>query len=195
MKPVIYFIRHGQTDWNAQFRFQGQKDIPINALGREQARRNGKVLRETIGEPAGFDFVASPLSRTRETMEIVRGELGLASSAYRTDERLLELCYGDWEGLYLHEMQGTQGELTRARNQNKWEFVPPGAGAESYAMQAARFSPWLDEVDSPTVCVTHGGILRCVWNILGGVPGNDAGQLTIRQDKLLRFQSGTLEWI
>ena len=68
----LYFIRHGQTDWNAELRLQGQRDIPINETGRAQAARNGRKLSETITQPDHYEFVASPLSRTRETLEILR---------------------------------------------------------------------------------------------------------------------------
>ena len=73
--PLLYYIRHGETDWNREGRLQGQHDIPINATGRSQARHCGGVLRELIErdriDPAGLDFVASPLGRARETMELV----------------------------------------------------------------------------------------------------------------------------
>ena len=74
--PELYFIRHGQTDWNAQGRYQGARDIPLNDIGRRQADENGAKLRELLrGEarsPADFAWFVSPLSRTRETMERVR---------------------------------------------------------------------------------------------------------------------------
>ena len=63
MLPLVYFVRHGQTDWNAEHRLQGQADVPLNALGRAQAERNGRRLAELIADPTGFDFVASPLYR------------------------------------------------------------------------------------------------------------------------------------
>ncbi|MCP5001084.1 MAG: histidine phosphatase family protein [Hyphomicrobiales bacterium] len=195
MSQTIYFVRHGQTDWNAEQRFQGQQDIPINALGREQATRNGAALRSLLAEPENFDFVSSPLSRTHQTMEIVRDGLGLPIAEYRTDDRLLELNYGDWEGQTLDEMRRNNGEMSDARNRDKWNFVPPGASAESYAMQAKRFAPWLDEVHRPTVCVTHGGILRCVWKGVGGISAEEAGQLLIPQDRILRLENALLDWL
>jgi broad specificity phosphatase PhoE len=79
MTPLIYFVRHGQTPWNAEQRLQGQADIDINAVGREQADRNGRRLAELIPDPAVFDFVASPMRRTRETMERARAAMGLAT--------------------------------------------------------------------------------------------------------------------
>lgn len=195
MKPIVYFVRHGQTDWNAEERFQGQRDIPINETGRQQASRNGAVLSDLLQQPADFDFVASPLSRTRETMEIIRSELGLEREGYRTDARLLELNYGDWEGITLAEMQRSHGSLSEARNNSKWDFVPPGEHSESYAMQAERFAPWLDEIARPTVCITHGGIMRCLWKIVGGLSAEEAGLVIISQDKILKMQAGQLEWM
>ena len=79
--PTLYFIRHGETDWNAVSRLQGQQDIPLNAVGRRQAAHCGDVMRELFArdhrQADEFDFVASPLSRARETMELVRAGLGL----------------------------------------------------------------------------------------------------------------------
>ena len=63
---LIYMIRHGQTDWNADERLQGQQDIALNDLGRSQATRNGETLVARLGSAASYDFVSSPLSRTRE---------------------------------------------------------------------------------------------------------------------------------
>lgn len=195
MSFTIYFVRHGQTDWNAEYRFQGQQDIPINALGRQQATRNGETLRAVLPDPETFEFVASPLSRTRQTMQIIRDELGLPQDEYQTDKRLLELNYGDWEGQTIDEMRQSHGEMSDARNRNKWEFVPPGDGAESYAMLAERFQPWLSETFKHTVCVTHGGVLRCIWKLVGGMSVDEAGQLIIPQDRILRMQNQSLEWI
>jgi broad specificity phosphatase PhoE len=97
LKPgiTIYFIRHGETDWNRAQRYQGQKDIPLNALGRSQAMGNGRTLTGALGvEAATFDYVSSPLERARETMELMRTEIGLPAQGYRTDDRLREIHYG-----------------------------------------------------------------------------------------------------
>ena len=123
-------IRHGQTDWNAEGRLQGQQDIPLNALGRSQATRNGERLREMIGAADGFRFIASPLSRTRETMERLRTAMGLDPLAYRTDERLVEVSFGDWEGHTLDEIGQISPDRLAARAEQKWSFIPPGTSAE-----------------------------------------------------------------
>ncbi|HZL86046.1 MAG TPA: histidine phosphatase family protein, partial [Candidatus Krumholzibacteria bacterium] len=96
---TLYFVRHGETDWNRAQRYQGQRDIPLNATGRAQAGRNGRALALALGGNAGaLDYVASPLVRARETMEIMRREIGLARDGYRSDDRLREIHYGHWEG-------------------------------------------------------------------------------------------------
>ena len=79
----IIFARHGETAYNAENRLQGQRDIPLNARGREQARAVGGTLRSLLGrEIDQLDeaqaFFASPLERARETMEIARDAMGLA---------------------------------------------------------------------------------------------------------------------
>ncbi|TGP16526.1 phosphoglycerate mutase family protein, partial [Mesorhizobium sp. M1D.F.Ca.ET.234.01.1.1] len=89
MYPLVYIVRHGQTAWNAEFRLQGQADTDLNALGREQATGNGHRLAELVGVPQEFDFVASPMRRTRETMERIRAAMKLDPLAYRTDIRLI----------------------------------------------------------------------------------------------------------
>ena len=86
---MMYLVRHGQTDWNAEMRLQGQKDIPLNDFGRKQAARNGSKLSTLIGDPAQFDFVASPLGRTCETMEIILHQFGLPKDSFRKDNGVI----------------------------------------------------------------------------------------------------------
>jgi len=106
MMPLLYYIRHGETDWNTQGRLQGQRDLPINAHGRAQACQCADILRDLIAreDDRQPDFVSSPLGRARETMEIVRAALGLDPAAYRIDECLIEISFGGWEGFTLDEL-------------------------------------------------------------------------------------------
>ena len=101
----LYVIRHGETDWNREKRFQGQTDIPLNDLGRTQARTNGETLSR-LG--VGFDahvFISSPLSRAAETMRIARAAMGLPAGNFTFDDRLKEVSYGDWESHTLAELK------------------------------------------------------------------------------------------
>lgn len=179
-------IRHGQTDWNAEGRLQGQKDIGLNDKGRAQARHNGATLRMLVGERTGeFDFVASPLSRTRETMQIARREMGLDPLGYRTDERLVELSFGDWEGHTLAEIRAVAPERLKMRSRQKWAFIPPGSDAESYEILSWRVGAWLQSVERPTVCVSHGGVIRSVLKLVGGWDELEAARCDIPQDRVL----------
>lgn len=185
---LIYVIRHGQTDWNAEGRLQGQKDIPINAIGREQATRNGETLRDLVGPADGFDFVASPLGRTRETMERLRTAMGLDPMGYRTDERLRELSFGDWEGFTTAEIKKTTPERLRERSKNKWSFIPPGEDAESYEILSWRIGAWLASLNGPTISVSHGGVLRSLFRIIGNVDENEAANMPIHQDRIVKIE-------
>ena len=74
--PELYFIRHGETDWNAEGRYQGSQDIPLNDRGRLQADQNGQLLARLLKRagrhPSEFNWYCSPLGRTRETMQRIR---------------------------------------------------------------------------------------------------------------------------
>lgn len=190
-------IRHGQTDWNAEGRLQGQKDIPLNALGRSQATRNGERLHDMIGAAEEFGFVASPLSRTRETMERLRTSMGLDPKSYRTDDRLKEVSFGDWEGHTLDEVERISPERLAARLQEKWSFIPPGAAAESYEILCWRIGAWLQSVESPTVCISHGGVIRSLFRLIGNMPEDAAATAPTPQDRILRIETdrNRMEWV
>lgn len=192
---IIYFSRHGETDWNVSQRIQGQLDIDINAHGQKQAERNGDKLKSLIGDGAGYDFVASPLRRTRETMEIIRVRMGIDPYAFRIDPQLMEVNFGDWQGYMMEDIAGERQDLIDARARDKWNFVPPGEGAESYMILAGRMKRWLAGVNQPTVCVTHGGCIRTLFYLFEKMDGHDAANLSIPQDRLLRLDGGKLTWI
>ena len=67
-RPPLYFIRHGETDWNRQGLIQGWIDIALNDTGHMQARAIGKALAALPELASGFRFIVSPLERTRQTM-------------------------------------------------------------------------------------------------------------------------------
>lgn len=167
--PIVYFARHGETDWNRERRLQGQHDIPLNALGRVQASRCGELLRELLerdGRPlADYDYVSSPLGRARETMELMRSAMGLETTRYRTDARLMEMSFGRWEGFTFAELQSREAAALAARERDKWGFVLPGG--ESYALLQVRVRTWYESVERDTVVSAHGGVCRALIAHLG----------------------------
>lgn len=195
MSPLVYIVRHGQTDWNVAERLQGQADIDINAQGRGEATGNGRRLAELIVDPQDFDFVASPMIRTRHTMELVRQAMGLPASGYTTDPRLMEMNFGDWQGYTIAEVEQRYPGSTRGRVLDKWDFRPPGDAAESYQMLLERVRPFFEALERRTVCVTHGGVIRALFRLVEKVPKTKAGSLDTPQDRILRWQDGHLEWL
>jgi probable phosphoglycerate mutase len=191
--PTLYVVRHGETDWNAEARLQGQQDVPLNAFGRVQAEEAGERLRRAVPGYRDLDYVASPLSRARETMERLRGALGLDPTSYRVDDRLKELSFGRWEGLTWRELRKHDPGIAAQRQRDKWGLVPPGG--ESYAMLAERVAPALADFTRDTVIVSHGGVARVLLAILCGVPRSQAPVTDIWQGKILAFRSGSYSWL
>jgi probable phosphoglycerate mutase len=193
--PLIFFLRHGQTAWNAERRIQGHLDAPLNDTGRRQAARNGRALAEIITDAGAFDYVSSPLVRARETLEIVRRELGLDPKAYRTDPRLREYHLGDWQGHIYDDIERDFPELIAERNRDPWNFRYPGEGGESFASFSQRVLAWLAEIERDTVVTAHGGVMRCLRRHFLRLDDEATFKLDAPQDKVLRIEGGTLSWI
>ncbi len=191
-------MRHGETPYNAENRLQGQRDIPLGSRGRDQASAVGRTLRARIGAEidrleAAEAFVASPLIRTRQTMEIARAAMGLPPARYRLDPRLQEVRFGDWEGLTWPEVEARDPNGLAARRADKWDFAP--SGGESYAMLAERMKSWLASVTADAFIVSHGGVARALMTLIAGVPGGDAADAAIVQGRALVFENGGYDWI
>jgi broad specificity phosphatase PhoE len=195
MQPgvTIYFLRHGETDWNAEARYQGQVDIPLNDKGRGQARRNGEVLREVLRAPENFDYVASPLGRTRETMAIVRGVLGMTLDGVRYDDRLREMNYGHWEGQLAADLPKTDPAGMAERARDWWNWRPHGG--ESYEDLTLRVADWVATVKRDTVVSSHGGVSRALRGVVVPVPHAEVPRLSVPQDRVLVLRRGSMEWL
>jgi broad specificity phosphatase PhoE len=192
--PTIYYIRHGETEWNAEGKLQGNQDIPLNDLGRRQAADAGKILADLFARDgrseASLGFVASPLGRARLTMELVRGSLSLPPQDYAIDDRLREIGYGHWEGSTLQQMQALDPDVFAARQSDKWTVPPPGG--ETYASVQARMIDWYSQLTADTVAVAHGGTARALMVALGFETPDSAADLTIEQGAVYVFGAGGL---
>jgi probable phosphoglycerate mutase len=190
---TIYFVRHGETDWNAERRYQGQRDLAMNERGRAQARRNGEALRTFLPDIARADFVASPLGRARETMEIVRGCLGLPAEGYRVEERLQELNYGHWEGVLQADLPAIDPRGLAEREKDPFRWRP--SGGESYADLLARTVDWLGDVTRDTVVAGHGGVGRALRAHILGLAPESIPDLESPQDRVLVLDASGMTWI
>ena len=189
-KPTVYYLRHGETDWNVAGRLQGRRDIPLNTKGRGQASHCGEILRDLFArdgrDPASLDYVSSPLGRATQTMELARPELGLPVGGYALDERLAEISFGDWEGFTIAQLHRRDPVHISQREHDKWHFVPPGG--ESYLAMSKRVGEWYAGLARDTVAVAHGGTARGLIAYLGIAKPAAAPLVDIVQGVVYVFQ-------
>lgn len=163
----LIVIRHGETDWNRQLRFQGQIDVPLNATGRAQAERLAERL-----ERERFDaLVASDLQRARATAETAAQRLALP---VRTEPLWREQSFGLLEGLDVPTIQAQHPALWAQWVRHEADYALPGGG-ESNVDFHARVLRALDAVvrahaGACVVVFTHGGVLDMLWRSAHGLP-------------------------
>lgn len=189
----FFMLRHGETDWNREQRFQGRTDIPLNALGERQAAEYANILNSRNDDWSGWRFISSPLGRARRTMEIMRQALRLDPMDYEVEEAWIEVTFGAWEKRSLAELRNDEPELIAERDANKWSFVPPDG--ESYDQACARVRYALDLLTGPSVIVTHGGMIRGTRRILENLDTQIAADTKIPQDDVYAWRDGKGGWV
>jgi broad specificity phosphatase PhoE len=160
-QKAFYFLRHGQTQWNVEGRFQGHTDIPLNEFGLQQAQEAARVLS---GCPVDL-IVASPLLRARRTAEIVAARCG---KPLVFDDELKERHFGAFEGLVVSEVKAKFGLQSHER---LVRHLPPDAEQwhETRARAARVFSKWLTErAGHSLLFVTHAGLFDALHEALLG---------------------------
>jgi broad specificity phosphatase PhoE len=158
----LLLVRHGETDWNAERRFQGHADPPLNDVGRAQARR---LADDLAGEHIDAVYT-SDLARARETATIVAERLGTPVVPL---SELREIDVGDWQGLTWPEVEERYPEGVRAWHESGhgWE------GGETYQQLGERILAVLrriaaEHADERVVVVGHGGTVRAIRAHLEG---------------------------
>jgi broad specificity phosphatase PhoE len=155
----IYLARHGRTAYNHEGRFQGQREVPLDELGREQAL----ALAERA---VAYGFAAlwcSPLLRARETADAVAAKIGLQP---REDARFMETDAGDWTNRSFEEVNAEAPELFAAFASAQPDFAFPGG--ESFVQQEERVGAGLDDVEAgelPALIVCHGMVIRAALSV------------------------------
>lgn len=149
MIPLV-ILRHGPTTWNAEKRIQGRSDIALSRVGRDIVR--GWHLEAAFRD---FECVISPLVRARETAHI----LGLEPA--RVEPRLIEMNWGDWEGLRLPDLRTDLGTEMLENEKRGLDFRPPGG--ESPRDIQVRLGGWLRDLRQPTTAVSHKGVIRALY--------------------------------
>lgn len=193
--PEIYFIRHGETPWNAERRYQGRKDIPLNEKGQGQANANGKALAAIFAarglDPLSFEWHASPLNRTRDTMDRVRAGFDVRLPPVKYDVRLMEISFGVLEGSLFEELPANMAHAPGQRTESYWDFRPEEG--ENYPDLQARLEQFAATMSGPSVVVAHGGVARALRVLIEKAPIVEVINWAPPQDVIMHFTPGKME--
>ncbi len=161
----LYLFRHGETTWNKQKRFQGQKDIPLSENGIALAQKVGQAMRDI---PLDY-VISSPLTRAIETARLITAGRNIPLT---TDKRIQELCFGDWEGQTADSPDTDLQEYMKYFHSAPLKCIRPPHG-ETFQDVCERTKSFLDELihtpkytDSNILISTHGAASRCLIHAL-----------------------------
>ena len=142
--PKIWFLRHGQTEWNAEGRIQGRLNSDLTSQGRADARKQAELIAPFIAPVLagpGAIFV-SPQGRAQETAQIALG-----GHDFQVDDRIAEINTGDWEGRLRSELVHAESDI------ETYASAPGGEGMEGLE---ARVRDFLRSLTGPSIIVSHG---------------------------------------
>jgi alpha-ribazole phosphatase len=162
----LVLIRHGETEWNVEGRWQGQADVPLNARGQQQAQELAQELADT-----GISAIySSDLQRAYATAQALAQKTGLE---IHTDERLREIHQGDWQGMLVTEIQERYASRFEDRRKNPLTVAPPGG--ESVAEVKERVIAAVEDIlerhpNHRVAIVSHGFALAVIQVHYLGMP-------------------------
>ena len=188
--PPIYFVRHGQTDWNEQGLIQGTVETELNATGVRQAQAVADALAHREPMLCTFDFYVSPQLRAQHTMHIICAAQPRDFTTVKIEPRVRELGFGIWEGKPFNDLR-SQPDYPHAQASH-YEWRPEGG--ESYADGVARVDGFLRELKNPTLVVAHGAIGRCLIGYVCRIPRIDITHLATPQGCYCVLQDGKSQW-
>jgi broad specificity phosphatase PhoE len=190
---AILLVRHGETEWNLQRRYQGRSDSPLTERGVAQAHAIGRLLGALPGA-ASARIVTSPLGRARRTAEIIHEHLPAAPEPC-LDDRLRELSIGSWDGLTYDEIATGSPGIFDDEGRHEWYFRSPDG--ERHEAFASRVREWLHAPGESDflVVVTHGIVSRVLRGLYANLPRKVALALPVPQEKVFRLSGGSIEEI
>lgn len=167
VEKKILFLRHGETDWNAQLRYQGSMDIPLNSAGEKQAAVAAARLKNWVPD----QWAVSPLKRAWRTAEIIAEKCNWNLEPQVLDG-LREVAFGEWEGRQIGDVIKTYGDVYRRWRDDPGSWTPPGGESlrtvEKRVMDSLK--PLLDSQGSRILIVAHGGVIRAALSSLFELP-------------------------
>ncbi len=174
----IYFVRHGQSEWNVADKICGSTDAPLTEKGHEQAIETGKIILEQ--EIQADEILYSPLSRARDTALHISEMTNIPA---RAEQRLMEQNFGKWEG--------TSPRSAKAFQEAKTQFVIDYEGGESMLRVAQRIYNLLDDIkkdDKVYILVAHNGIARVVKSYFENMTNEEYAAFGVRNCSVTEFE-------
>ncbi|HEY2710303.1 MAG TPA: histidine phosphatase family protein [Caulobacteraceae bacterium] len=188
---MIYLVRHGQTEFNREGRFQGGRDSPLTPVGEAQADAFGRLLAGLTG--AATPIVCSPLGRTRATAERLRAAGGFTSEIV-LDPRLAEIGMGAWDGLTWPEIVALRPPFDVEAAPRDWFMRSPDG--ETYDEFAARLADWIYDYSDrpgPVIAVSHGISGKVLRGLYAGVDKEAGLSEHSPQDAIFRLHDGRID--
>ena len=180
--PKIWFLRHGQTEWNKVYRLQGQLDSPLTEQGVGEAHRQAEIMPPILANNP--DIFVSPLGRARQTADIALGK-----TTYLTDPRLMEIDAGAWQGLLRADIMAAHPEWA-ATGPTALEIYEAAEGGEGLAAFETRITDFLGDLTKPTVIVAHGLLGQVLRAVVCGLDRAGAGALSNHQGCVYLLENG-----
>ena len=179
--PKIWFLRHGQTEWNAEGRIQGRLNSDLTARGREDARKQAALVAPFIDDvlsgPGGI--YVSPQGRAQQTAQIA-----LAGHGYAVDDRIAEINTGEWEGRLRSELPCADSDI------ETYASAPGGEGIDALE---ARVQDFLKALAGPSIIVSHGILGKVLRGQIRGLNRQQTTALCNRQGVIYVLENGTEE--
>jgi probable phosphoglycerate mutase len=187
--PTIILVRHGQTKWNVEGRYQGRLNSDLTEKGKEQAKSNASKIAKVVNLNEPFKIFSSPLGRAKESCHIICDELGIDKNKVIFDERILEFNYGIFEGKTRDECKEKYSQVLADREANKWSYQIENG--ESYMLVTKRLKLWLESVsdEKVVIMVAHEMVNRALRGIYCNLDSDSMLVLRQANDIVLKLEN------
>ncbi len=180
--PKIWFLRHGETYWNAERRIQGQLESDLTPLGRRHAQAQARIMQPILQQC--LPCFVSPLGRAQQTAGIVLGDV-----PFKTDNRLAEAHAGDWQGLLRDDVRRDHA-TTLPADISALELFLAAPGSEGFDHFKSRIVAFMNDLSAPSVIVAHGLLGQVLRGLVLGLSRSEMGALPNEQACVYLLEGG-----
>ncbi|RUS53248.1 fructose-2,6-bisphosphatase [Kurthia sp. 3B1D] len=194
MTQEMYLIRHGETEFNVEGKFQGQSNSPLTENGKDQIYQVARMLKMELGDDIhNWEIISSPLGRAMDSTKILCETLAYDLTKVQTDERLAEVSVGDWAGLYIEDIKAQWPRLLEGTNHYNWYFN--SLGGERYADVEGRVKAFLESVKDKEklIVVAHGVTSRIIRGLYQNLNKDEALSLEVAHETFFKLADGDVK--